>query len=166
ARVLIDDSGIPDEAFVVGVGLASPRRLESAADDTERIDRLRKEQDFLGVAEGDGAVTNRRVFPHDHDVVVEVVPPLNPRRDSHAGRSADTSLNAQHVIALRIDPDASPRGDISRPVETVLVPLLVFDQFGVALPIDRGEVDADGGAVSLLRESRGLELILRTMSRE
>src|SRR5215831_5000205 len=120
----------------------------------------------IRVAEGDGLVTNRRVFPHDHHIAVEIVALLDPDRDLHADRAADTSLDAQHVVTVRIHPDASLRRDRSRPVEAVLVPLLVFDELGIALPFDRYEIDADGWPVGFLPESRQLELVLGTMSRE
>src|SRR4030095_1212787 len=55
---------------------------------------------------------------------------------------------------------------MSRPVETVVVSELVFDQFGVAFPIDGGEINAEGRTVPLLRESCRLELVLRTVGRE
>src|SRR5262249_51243571 len=83
-----------------------------------------------------------------------------------ADRAADTSLDAQHVVTVRIHPDASLRRDRSRPVETVLVPLLVFDELGIALTFDRYEIDADGWPVGFLPDSRQLELVLGTMSRE
>src|SRR6185503_8456048 len=44
--------------------------------------------------------------------------------------------------------------------------LLVFDQFELAVSIDRCEVDAKGRAVSLFRSSRRLELVLGTVSRQ
>ncbi|PYR68821.1 MAG: hypothetical protein DMF88_08015 [Acidobacteria bacterium] len=108
--VALDDPGVADEALVV----------------------LREQQRFVRVAEGDAPVTNRHVVPHDDDADIEVVPPLNADRHPHGYRPADATLDAQHVVARRIHPDAPSRHDVSGPVEAVVVPARVFDQLEVA----------------------------------
>ena len=127
--------------------------------------RFRQQQHLVRVAEGDRLIANRHIFPHDDHPVVQAVTALYQRGDLHVDRSSETPLHAQHVVISGIHPDASPRCDVPRPVEAVVVSARVFYQLGVAPAIHRREIDHQGSAVSVFRNSRDPESVLRTVRR-
>ena len=120
-----NDPPSSDEAPVVGERLASPGRLKAAPDHRERVDRFRKKQHLVRIAEGDGPVSNRDFVAYDDHERVEMMATLDRHWHLHVDRPSEPSFDTQHIVVACVDPDPPSRCDSPRPVEAVIAPFRI-----------------------------------------
>src|SRR5688572_13876738 len=94
------------------------------------------------------------------------MPPLYQRRHFHFDGASEAALDAQHVVVVGVDPDASPRCNVSHPVEAVVESVRGLDELGSAPAIHGREIDQQGSAVSLSSNTGEPELVFRTLIRQ
>src|SRR6185295_3907557 len=108
-----------------GESLDPANRLQTAAQHGQRLDGFRQQDDFVGVTEGDRAVAHRHVVALDHEPGREMVLTLQSPGDAHVDGTADTPIDPQDFVRIRVYPDAPSRRDRTRPVEAVVVAAFV-----------------------------------------
>src|SRR5688572_3393595 len=94
------------------------------------------------------------------------MPPLYEHRHFDFDGPSEAALDAQHVVTLGIDPNASPRRDVTCPVEAVIESVRGLHQLGAAPAIHGCEIDEQGSALSVSSDPGNPELIVGTLSRQ